>query len=95
MARELQLSIHDGETRAQERLDAIRHDYEAEKLQIDRRYENAQREDASRKLQRDFPTLEQQQDYGRDAGHDAGRSRDLAGEGRSGRGVDRGPGLER
>lgn len=94
-ARELQLSIQDGETRAQERLDAIQHEYDAEKLQIDRRYENAQREDASRKLQRDFPTLEQQQDYGRDAGHDAGRGIDRAGVHGSGRGMDRGPQLER
>lgn len=80
-AQELRLSIQDGEARAQERLAAIAHDYEAEKSQIDRRYEEAKRQAPEKKLGLDFPTPEQQREQARTASREAGRGRDREGPG--------------
>lgn len=54
-----------------------------------------QREAASRKLQRDFPTLEHQQGHGRAASRKQGIDRDRGGPDGSGHNLDSGPQLER
>jgi hypothetical protein len=78
-AQEVRLSIQDGETRAQERLAAIQQDYDEEKSQIDRRYEEAQRQAPAQRLGLDFPTPEQQREQARAVSRETDRGRDRGG----------------